>query len=127
MPASPSHSGGILDNSRFEIRAFLLGLGIFGADVLDVKPVTLLGRHLDDCSAVKGELIRKVAGVRRRVRLSVGTQYALGESTKCGSTDTLWWFLAVLQTRFVLPRCSESAARKTQHTFLVSSALPLCA
>ena len=29
----------------------------FGADVLDVKPVTLLGRHLDGCSGdLKGEL-----------------------------------------------------------------------
>lgn len=42
---------------------------LFGADVLDVKPVTLLGRHLDDCSAVEGELIRKVAGGRSSVRL----------------------------------------------------------
>lgn len=25
-------------------------MGYFGADVLDVKPVTLLGRHLDGCS-----------------------------------------------------------------------------
>ena len=31
--------------------------GYFGADVLDVKSVTLLGRHLDGCSGdLKGEL-----------------------------------------------------------------------
>lgn len=32
-------------------------MGYFGADVLDVKPVTLLGRHLDGCSGdLKGEV-----------------------------------------------------------------------
>ena len=37
--------------------------GYFGADVLDVKSVTLLGRHLDGCSGdLKGELFGRSLG-----------------------------------------------------------------
>jgi hypothetical protein len=47
--------------------------GYFGADVLDVKSVTLLGRHLDGCSGdLKGELFEGslVLGRRRRRSLN---------------------------------------------------------
>lgn len=58
----------MIEDSRFGV---LPPVGYRGADVLDVKPVTLLGRHLDDCSAVKGELIGGSLGGRCRARLTL--------------------------------------------------------